>query len=328
MTASAITNPEWRLAPGHTHPTLSEHPLDDRPWIPYHRKLGLNNIGSHRPKLKLADYYDSALAAPPSAVARPHPSFNWGMLANDSLGDCVCAMILHSIEDFHLEGNTPPPGFTDADAILLYEKIGGFNPNDPQNTDNGCDEATAMSEWESGLPKTSDGKVHQITATVAVDPQNLTECRLAIYEFVALQIGIALPLTAQGQTEWTVVGDPNNDPNSAPGSWGGHGIPFREYDPDTFKCVTWGAELLLTVPFHTYYTGECHVVVTQEMLDAKGDSPTGVQWSQLASDINALTGSKVEKAAPKRPRSRGKAADEGGDNDSPDGDDSGKGKEE
>ncbi|HYB25349.1 MAG TPA: hypothetical protein VEF89_01915 [Solirubrobacteraceae bacterium] len=75
------------------------------------------------------------------------------MLANDRIGDCVIAMMLHSIEDFHLDASTPVPAFTDQDAI-----------------------------------------------------------------------GIALPVTAQGQTEWTVVGDGKTG-NSAPGSWGGHGIP-------------------------------------------------------------------------------------------------------
>lgn len=267
-----ITDESFRLRAHHAPPTV--------PTLP---KLGLH-LGTHHPQLRLADYLNKAAAQPPAAVSRPHPGFNWGMLANDTLGDCVTAMILHSIEDFHLDAGTPPPAFTDADAILLYEKIGGYDPSDP-STDQGCDENVAMTDWEQGLPKTSDGQVHQIAGTVSVDPSDLTECRIAIDEFVDLQIGIALPVTAQGQSEWEVVGDPNNDPNSQPGSWGGHGIPFREYDAETFKCVTWAAELLLTVPFHQAYVEEAHVVVTNEMLSKTGTGPSGVAWGDLVADL-------------------------------------------
>lgn len=209
------------------------------------------------------------------------------MLANDTIGDCVIAMMLHSIEDFHLDADSPPPAFTDQDAISLYSAITGYKPNDP-STDQGTNETTAMNYWQRpGLG--TNGATHTIVATVAVDPSNLNECQIAIDEFVDLQIGIALPKTAQGKTEWTVVGDPNSDPNSAPGSWGGHGIPYREYDAETFACVTWGAELLLTVPFHQAYAQEAHVVVTQEMLNNQGVGPSGVVWDELVSDIKKLT---------------------------------------
>jgi hypothetical protein len=270
-----ITDPDFRLRDHHTPPTL--------PALP---KTGLNLDTLHKPALKLSDYLHAQLANPPAAVSRPHPGFQWGMLANDKIGDCVIAMMLHSIEDFHLDAGTLPPAFTDADAISIYSAITGYNPSDP-SSDRGTDESAAMRHWESpGLQMTDNGS-HTIVATVAVDPTNLNECRIAIDEFVDLQIGIALPVTAQGQTEWTVVGDGKNG-NSAPGSWGGHGIPYREYDAETFSCITWGAELLLTVPFHQDYAQEAHVVVTQEMLNKQGVGPSGVAWDELIADIKAL----------------------------------------
>lgn len=270
-----ITDPDFRLRDHYTPPTL--------PALP---KTGLNLTTLHKPTLKLSDYIHAKLANPPAAISRPHPGFQWGMLANDKIGDCVIAMMLHSIEDFHLDAGTPPPAFTDADAISIYSAITGYNPNDP-SSDRGTDEGAAMRHWEHpGLQSTDNGS-HTIVATVAVDPSNLNECRIAIDEFIDLQIGIALPISAQGQTEWTVVGDGKTG-HSAPGSWGGHGIPYREYDAATFKCVTWGAELLLTVPFHQDYAQEAHVVVTQEMLNKQGVGPSGVAWDELIADIKAL----------------------------------------
>lgn len=279
-----INDPSFRLRDHHTPPTLPASP-----------KTGLNLDTLHRPTLKLADYIKPDLANPPAAVSRPHPGFQWGMLANDRLGDCVIAMMLHSIEDFHLDAGTPVPAFTDADAIKIYSAITGYDPNDP-NSDQGTNETTAMTYWEHPGLQTSDGMDHQIVATVAVDPSNLNECRIAIDEFVDLQIGIALPLNAQGQTEWRVIGNGQTG-DSAPGSWGGHGIPFREYDADTFKCVTWGAELLLTVPFHQAYSQEAHVVVTKEMLTKTGVGPSGVAWDELIADINVLTSAPAVKPA-------------------------------
>ena len=270
-----IDDPDFRLRDHHTPPTLPATP-----------KTGLILDSIHRPALKLADYIHRELANPPAAVSRPHPGFGWGMLANDRIGDCVIAMMLHSIEDFHLDAGTAVPAFTDQDAISVYSAITGYNPNDP-SSDRGTNESTAMSYWEQSGLKTSDRATHTIVATVAVDPTDLTECRIAIDEFIDLQIGIALPLAAQGQKEWTVVGDGKTG-NSAPGSWGGHGIPYREYDAETFKCVTWGAELLLTVPFHQDYAQEAHVVVTNEMLNKSGVGPSGVAWDELIADIKAL----------------------------------------
>lgn len=262
-----IIDPEFRLRQAYRHL-----------WTP---KLGLR-LGTHKPTLRLSDYLH-ADAAPPAAVLRPHPDFQWGMLANDHLGDCVIAMMLHSIEDFHLDAGTPmTSGFQDRDAIQLYSDITGYNPSDP-STDQGTDEGAAVNYWrDTGLLG------HKIFATVAVDPKNLDECRIAIDEFVDLQIGINLPLSAQGQKAWSVVGDGQTG-NSAPGSWGGHGIPFREFDADTFHCVTWGSELSLTTQFHQTYTSEAHVVVSQEMLNKNGFGPSGVDWTKLTTDIKNLT---------------------------------------
>ena len=275
-----INDLSFRLRDHYTPPTL--------PHLP---KTGLILDTLHRPTLKLADYIHAELANPPAAVSRPHPGFQWGMLANDQVGDCVIAMMLHSIEDFHLDAGTPVPAFSDDDAIKLYSAITGYDPTDP-NSDRGTNEGTAMTYWERPGLRTSDGVDHTIVATVAVDPSNLTECRIAVDEFVALQIGIAPPITAQGQKEWAVVGDGRTG-DSAPGSWGGHGIPYREYDAEAFKCVTWGAELLLTVPFHQTYAQEAHVVVTEEMLGKQGTGPSGVAWDDLIADIRALPGQRA-----------------------------------
>lgn len=278
MTTIRTNDPSFRLRdqPNHQHPKS----------IPALPQLGLLNVGSHQPRLKLSDYIDKATAQPPAAISRPHPGFAWGMLLNDSLGDCVCAAILHAIESWLLDVSQTPPVFLDNDAKILYEKIGGYNPSDP-SSDQGCDEDTAMQDWEAGLPQTSDGVVHTLAATVAVDPTDTQELQIGVDEFDGVFDGIDLPVTAQGQTEWDVVGDPDKDPDSQPGSWGGHATYTREYDAETWALLTWGEELLETVRFRPIYHSQAFVLVPKDV-QKSGTGPSGVQWDDLLSDINKL----------------------------------------
>jgi hypothetical protein len=256
------------------------------PALPASPMLGLELATPHRPDLKLSDYIHRELADPPAAISRPHPGFSWETLGNDEVADGVVAMMLHAIEDFHLNAGADPPAFTTSDAIRLYGAIAGYDPHEPAS-DRGIDANVAMRYWERpGLP-TGTGAIHSIIATVAVDPASLTECRIAIDEFVALQIAVALPLATRGRSEWDVAGEGRTGDN-APGSWGGHGVLYREYDPETFTCVTWGAELPITVAFHRRYAWEAHVVVTEDMVHKRGIGPSGVDWDELIADIKAL----------------------------------------
>jgi hypothetical protein len=249
-------------------------------------KLGLH-LGTHKPPLALRDYIAPTPPPVPPSVERSQTGFAWGMLANDRLGDCVIAMMMHSIEAFHLDAATAVPAFSDADAIAAYEAITGYNPANPKS-DQGTDEGQAMAYWQhTGLRCSADSSLHTIATTIAVDPKNTDERRRAIWEFVAVQYGVALPLTAQGQTEWTLT-DPSLQGNAAPGSWGGHGIPALSYDPSHETVITWGADLVMDEAFAVAYLQEAHVVVTTEMLSRSGISPAGIDWDALVRDINAL----------------------------------------
>ena len=249
-------------------------------------KLGLH-LGTHTPPLRLADYITSTPPSVPAAVDRSDASFACGMLANDTLGDCVIAMMMHSIEAFHLDATTPVPVFSDADAIAAYEAITGYNPANP-NSDQGTNEGQAMTYWQhTGLRCSADDSIHTIATTVAVNPTSIDERRRAIWEFVALQYGLALPLTAQGQTEWSVT-DSTLQGNAAPGSWGGHGVPALSYDSASETVITWGADLVMDEAFALAYLQEAHVVVTTEMLSRSGTSPAGIDWDALIADIKTL----------------------------------------
>jgi hypothetical protein len=249
----------------------------------------LGHRSGRRPKLDLADYIVRDAPVVPPAVYRSNLEHDFPMYLNNELGDCGEAMTLHGIEAFHLDARTGVPPFADGDAEKLYEEVGGYVPGEPE-TDKGTDNGVLVEYWQtSGVACAADGSVHKIVASVFVEPKNVDLNQRAIWEFVALFRAIALPETAQGQKEWQVT-EPKLEGPAAPGSWGGHDIPYFSYDGKRYRCATWGAELLLTYEFDVDYAIEGFVVVTKEMLDQEGVSPAGIDWSALTSDIKSLAG--------------------------------------
>jgi hypothetical protein len=258
------------------------------PVLPEDPKLGRELGANHKPTAMLADYIHEDAEAPPAAVTRPHPGFQWGMLANDTLGDCVIAMMLHTIEDFFLDAGYPPPAFSPADAIAMYSAITGYVPGD-ESTDQGTNEESAMEYWKTkGLVCKENSSTHTIVGSLGIDPKDHELMRRGIAEFVDVQLGVALPLSAQGQQEWAEPTGGFGEGNE-PGSWGGHGIPTREYDATDFKVVTWGEELLMTVEFSDGCVEQAFVVVTKEMLNKSGVGPSGVNWTKLTEDFAELS---------------------------------------
>lgn len=252
-----------------------------------------------QPTLHLKDYVDlsAATVQVPTALApQPLPAgFSWGMLANDTLGDCVIAMMLHSIEMFFISVGETPPAFTDQDAIAMYSAITGYTPSDP-NSDQGTDEGQAFDYWAAtGLTCAADHSTHKIAASVAVDPTDRNMRHLGIFEFDAIQYAIQLPLTWQGASSWTGVPS-DSDPNSQPGSWGGHGVPARAYDATGAEDIlTWSMDLTADGDSLDAYLAQASIIVTQEQVNTKtGISRCGVSWDDLVSDIKKLGNNPVQ----------------------------------
>lgn len=254
--------------------------------LPQTPKLG--HLADAHPRLKLADYVVDGAPAVPPAVHRSHLEHDFPMYLNNELGDCGEAMTLHGIEAFHLDAGTAVPSFADGDAEKLYEEVGGYVPGKPA-TDKGTNNETLVNYWQNtGVACAAEnGNVHKIVASMFVDPQDVELNERAIWEFVVLFRAIALPETAQGQKEWTVT-EPQLQGPAAPGSWGGHDIPYFSYDGQRYRCATWGTELLLTYQFDADYATQGFVAITEEMLNNTGVSPAGIDWDKLTSDINAM----------------------------------------
>lgn len=248
--------------------------------------LGLNR-GQMRHELNLADYVATTAPQVPSAVHRDNPGHVFPMYLNDKLGDCGPAMVVHGNECFHLDAGTPVPKWADRDVEKFYEQVGGYVPGKPE-TDQGVANDALVEKWKGGkLVCGADESKHTIVASAYVNPKVPALNERAIWEFVALFRAVALPVTAQGQKEWAVT-DPSLSGDAAPGSWGGHDIPYVSYDGKRYRNITWGTELLVEYAFDHAYAEEGFVVITEEMLSNTGISPAGINWTALVHDIKAL----------------------------------------
>ena len=228
---------------------------------------------------------------------------NWGMLGNDTVGDCVVAGSCHETMLWTAEGGNPA-AFTDANAISDYSAITGYNPNDP-NTDQG----TVVREALLYRKKTGiiDSKYlrHKTGAFLQLDQNNIDEILEAIYLFNAIGIGILFPQSAMTQFNsgqpWTVVKGSRIE--------GGHYVSCIGYDSDYIYCVTWGKIQKMDYNFFATYCDEAWAILSQEFLNGQGVSPEGFNLAQLQADLNAITNSPIPNPTlvlPKHKKTKGK----------------------
>ncbi len=212
------------------------------------------------------------------------------MYLNDAEGDCVIAGGYHvlGVATGNASGGSPfvaSPEQINAD----YKAIGGYDGTPA--TDNGCDEGTAITYWETtGF---ADGS--KLLGAVAVDATNQEEVTLGIYLFENLYYGMALPdawiqpnFPNAGDT-WDVAGDPDSN--------NGHCVMGCAWSPDKIGIYTWGELVWLTRQASATYAtpgagGALYCLVSDAMI-AKGQTkaPNGFDWATLRADLAAMRNS-------------------------------------
>lgn len=263
-----------------THPAFSQVVFGRKRPSPFTPKLHLKNYLLH-----------ANLAAPPASVSyasKASASLSQ-MYLNDQLGDCVIAGGYHVVGTTTGNATGTPFIATQNQIIADYSAIGGYVPGDP-NTDNGCDEQTALNYWKShGF---ADGT--KIAGWLAVDATNVTEVMQAMYLFENLFFGLELPdawvnpfPSSSGFTWNDGTPDPNN----------GHCVVGVGYNAQGVQIDTWGMIGTMTWAAVSHLCsaaggGELYVMLTPDMI-AKGQTvaPNGLNWYQLATDFNTMGGS-------------------------------------
>lgn len=208
----------------------------------------------------------------------------WGMLGNDSVGDCVIAWAMHCLMLQAIEvGRTI--AFSTASALQTYTDATGYNTADP-STDQGTDVASFMDFWKNTGILDDAGNRHKISAYVRVNATNLQEIREASYLFKMPGLGIQFPDSAATQNRrgetWTVV----------PGATieGGHMIGYQAWNAIVNNMNTWNMNQPADDTFLLTYADECFAPISAEMLDEKGTDVDGFDMATLLADSAALSG--------------------------------------
>lgn len=263
---------------------------------PGHPTLTSVRFGRKRPvavglHMKLANYLKLSFPPAPAAAdySKPATTALANVMLNDQLGDCVIAGGYHivAVET----GNATGTAFNASDSQITkdYSAIGGYKPGDP-NTDQGCDENTALAYWQNhGFANGT-----KILGSLTVDPTNWAEVQAALFLFENLVICMELPdayvdpfPSGDGFT-WGVAGA------SVPDN--GHSIAGFGYNASGVEIVTWGMKGLLTKEALAKYAatsagGSLNVILTPDQI-AKGmaKAPNGIDWVELLNDFNKLGG--------------------------------------
>jgi hypothetical protein len=241
-------------------------------------RLGRKAIKTDTRTLALGAYLKPSLPAPPLAKDWTKGITNWGMMLNDTLGDCTIAGVGHAVQVWTVNAGTEVT-VPDATIQSYYSQWDGYVPGQP-STDNGGVELDVLKNWQQ-----QGFAGNKLLAFADPKVANLTEIRQSIALFGGVYIGLGLPLTAQTQDVWDVV--KNGGAKAKAGSWGGHCVFVAAYDQNGFTCITWGQPKVMTVAFWKKYCDEAHALLSQDWLTANG-SPAGFNQAQLQADLGAI----------------------------------------
>jgi hypothetical protein len=248
-------------------------------------KLGKGPVVRKAKTIKLARILRTGLVAPAKSDYLG-PVTDFGMMENDTVGDCTEAAKGHAIQVWTFNATGRMVTVSDSDVLAEYEKNSGYQPGN-ESTDSGENELTTLTAWrKNGFAG------HKLEAFASVPAQDVHEISLAIWLFGGAYIGVELPVTAQSQDTWDVVDTDSGDAD--PGSWGGHAVfmPWYNFTVPSermYKVISWGKVLGMTDAFRAKYCSEVYALLSKEWLQASGMAINGVDWATLDKELAEVT---------------------------------------
>lgn len=247
----------------------------------------VNHSGMRLGKLAVKDLAhipDLARYAVSVPLPTPPEKVDWSagvpftMLANDAVGDCTAAAVLHAwqIAERWRDGSSPVP--CDEEAIANYCASSGYQPGKPE-TDRGAALADVMEQWRTSGFTTPLGN-SKISGFSKIT--NNFRVKEALWLLGPLVVGVNLPYSAQTQAIWQTPANLNNE--NEPGSWGGHAITLAGIDEaGRYGFVTWGELKWAEAGWVKAYMDECYAPVQPAWLGS-GHVPSGLLADAILAD--------------------------------------------
>lgn len=257
------------------------------------RKPAVHNLRTARTMMAMHQHL-AALGVPPSA-SNPYyvavekiVSGDWGMLGNDSAGDCVEAQEGHTLMLRTANAGTIVIP-TAQQVIALYSAETGYDPRQQQSD--------GTNPTDGGTDETSDAQYmistgflgHKADATAMLDPTNVDHIKWAIQLFGAVELGVNWTQQAMDQFN---AGQPITDFSGT--SIGGHSVPIVHYEGDTPYIVTWAERVPTTWDWVKSAADEAHGLIFADWICAQGTAPSGFDLTTLVGDLSAISGTAVQ----------------------------------
>jgi len=238
---------------------------------------------------RMARYAAQAVLPPPPVSQDWYSKVGyWPVLANDRLGDCTVAGVLHAVQQWRVyaAGSSWLP--TDDIAIGLYSLF-GFDPQRPAETDHGAYMIDVLKTWLTGF-NIGTGAVDKLAAFASLQISQADELRYSIAWFGSAYLGLGLPLTVAGPlegVEWDIT-PAGLTGRGEKGSMGGHCVVAVGYDQNWIYVISWGRLVRMSWPFWLAYGDEAYALLSADFTNAPGMTPAHVSWQALVHDWATL----------------------------------------
>ncbi len=94
-------------------------------------KLG-KRAPKHDARIPMLAAYTAALPSAPASVDWSDGIESWGVMRNDTLGDCTCAAVGHAIQVW-TKNVGQERTLSDNAVVALYSEVSGFSPSNPSS---------------------------------------------------------------------------------------------------------------------------------------------------------------------------------------------------
>lgn len=249
---------------------LGRLPRAFRPEIPHYSALAMGKT----------------LAPPPVSVdwtTGVNP--DWGMMLNDQRGCCTIAGAGHAMQLWSAHGRAQEITVSNDNVLEAYEEFCGFDPNNPDATDNGGIEQNVLAMWlHRGMP-IAQGR-SRIKALVEVDPRNHDDVKRVVNDCGLTYIGFTVPAFLMGGSipmDWDVHPSGDNSPI------GGHCVINPKFDPDSLGVVSWGSGAYrMSWRFWDQFVDECYGLAHPWWIEATGKTPLGMTLDELEAAMSQM----------------------------------------
>lgn len=221
--------------------------------------------------LRTLDYYVAgSLPRPPAEIPVPKVA-DWGMLGNQTYGDCGVAGIQHGFMTDAADTGETETFPTDQQAVDYYLKYTG-----------GQDNGVVLSKLLAYVRQNGYyGHTVSAYAPVQIRDVPMLQQAVSLYDFAYCGIVIT-----QGMMDAYHAGQPWRLADLESPVLGGHCVPVVGYDETGLSIVTWGAIQRVTYPAWYWMAEEAWCVLTGELSNGDGH---GVNYDALVADLDKLT---------------------------------------